>query len=125
MNQHSSIEVKYKKIFSLFLFFASIFILYVSSIVGFSLNTITGVVLFFVSILMLTRPIAVITPNNIQMMNLLGMTVKNYPYKPEQILIKDNSISVNGKKVISTLWADVNIKEVREFVLDISIDIQE
>jgi hypothetical protein len=103
MNQYSSIEIKYKKIFSLFLFFASVFILYVSFIVGFSLNTITGVILFFLSILMLTRPIAVITPNNIQMINLFGITGKSYPYTPDQILIKDNSISVNGKKVITTL----------------------
>jgi hypothetical protein len=119
MNQYSIIEIKYKKIFSLFLFFASVFILYVSFIVGFSLNTIIGVILFLLSILMLTRPIAVITPNNIQMINLLGITVKNYPYIPDQILIKDNSISINGKKVISTLWADVNIQEVREFLLRI------
>ncbi len=119
MNQYSSIEIKYKKIFSLFLFFASVFILYVSFIVGFSLSTITGVILFLLSILMLTRPVAVITPNNIQMINLLGITGKNYPYTPDQILIKDNSISVNGKKVISTLWADINIQEVREFFLRI------
>jgi hypothetical protein len=117
MNQYSSIEIKYKKIFSLFLFFTSMFILYVSFLVGFSLNTITGVILFLLSILMLTRPIAVITPNNVQMINLLGITVKNYPYTPDQILIKDNSIFVDGKKVISTLWADVNIQEVREFFL--------
>jgi uncharacterized membrane protein len=95
----------------------SIFILYVSLLAGFSLNTITGLILLLVSILMLTRNIAIITPHEIQMLNLLGMTVKTYSYTPDQIVITNNSIYVNDKKVISTMWADINIKQVREFVL--------
>ncbi len=96
---------------------ASIFILYVTLVAGFTLNSITGLVLLVVSILMLTRNIAVITPNEIQMMNLLGMTLKTYSYTPDQIVITNNSIIINNKKVLSTLWADINIKEVRKLVL--------
>lgn len=68
---------------------------------------------------MLTRTVAVITPNEIQMMNLLGITVKTYSYTPDQIVIANNSVYVNGKKVLSGLWADINIKEVKEFFLQI------
>ncbi|BAZ41913.1 hypothetical protein NIES4101_78810 [Calothrix sp. NIES-4101] len=117
MIQHSNIEIKYKKALPVFLFLCSVFIFYVSSVAGFSLNTITGVILLILSMLMLTRPVVIITSNNIQMMNLLGITVKNYPYIPEQILIQDKSIYVDGKKVISSLWLDVNLKEVKEFFL--------
>ncbi|BAB75689.1 hypothetical protein ACN23B_20035 [Anabaena sp. FACHB-709] len=119
MNQPSNLQVKYKKIFPIFMLICSIFILYVSLVAGFSLNTITGLILLLLSFLMLTRTVAVITPNEIQMMNLLGITVKTYSYTPDQIVIANNSVYVNGKKVLSGLWADINIKEVKEFFLQI------
>jgi hypothetical protein len=117
MEQDFKVTVKYKKIYPIFMLSASLFILYVSLLVGFSVNTITGLVLLIISILMLTRPIAVITPNTIQMMNLMGMTVNNYHYNHENIAITNNSILVGNKKVISNWWADINMKQARELML--------
>ncbi|MCF4965798.1 hypothetical protein [Nostoc sp. CMAA1605] len=119
MNQPSELEVKYKKIYPIFIGVCSILMLYTSLLVGFSLNTITGLILLLVSLLMLTRTVAVITQNEIQMRNLLGMTVKVYSYTPDQIVVANNSIYVNDKKVISGLWADINIQEVKAFFLQI------
>lgn len=119
MNQPSNLQVKYKKIFPILMLICSIFILYVSLLTGFSLNTITGLILLLLGLLMLTRTVAVITQNEIQMMNLLGMTVKVYSYTPDQIVVANNRIYVDGKTVISGWWADINIQEVKEFFLQI------
>lgn len=119
MNQTSYWQVKYKKIFPILMLICSIFILYVSLLTGFSLNTITGLILLLLGLLMLTRTVAVITQNEIQMMNLLGMTVKVYSYTPDQIVVANNCIYVDGKKVISGWWADINIQEVKAFFLQI------
>ncbi|AUS99474.1 hypothetical protein CLI64_03190 [Nostoc sp. CENA543] len=119
MNQPSELEVKYKKMYPIFILICSILILYTSLLVGFSLNTITGLILLLVSLLMLTRTVAVITQNEIQMRNLLGMTVKVYSYTPDQIVVANNNIYVNDKKVISGWWADINIQEVKAFFLQI------
>ncbi|HIK05121.1 MAG TPA: hypothetical protein IGS40_10455 [Trichormus sp. M33_DOE_039] len=119
MNQPPDLQVKYKKIFPILMLICSIFILYVSLLTGFSLNTITGLILLLLGLLMLTRTVAVITQNEIQMMNLLGMTVKVYSYTPDQIVVANNCIYVDGKKVISGWWADINIQEVKAFFLQI------
>ncbi|AFY35188.1 hypothetical protein [Calothrix sp. PCC 7507] len=117
MNYLTHLEIKYKKILPIFMLICSMFILYVSFLVGFSVNTITSLILLVVSVLMLTRNLAVITPNEIQMMNLLGTTVKRYSFTPEQIVITNNDVYIDGKKILSTWWADINIKEVRKFLL--------
>lgn len=117
MNNNFPIAVKYKKVFPILMLSSSIFILYVSLVVGFSLNTITGIVLLTLSIFMLTRPIALITSDSIQMKNLLGMTLKVYYYTPDNIVITNNSIIINNKKVLSTWLTDINIKQVRELIL--------
>jgi membrane-bound ClpP family serine protease len=119
MNQPSDLQVKYKKIFPILILVCSIFILCVSLLTGFTPNTITGLILLLLGLLMLTRTVAVITPNEIQMMNLLGMTVKVYSYTPDQIVVTNNSIYVNDKKVISGWWTDINIQEVKAFFLQI------
>lgn len=119
MNRTSNLEIKYKKIFPIFMLICSLFILYVSLLTGFSANTITGLILLLLSLLMLTRTVAVITQQEIQMLNLLGMIIKRYSYTPDQIVITNNSIYVNDKKVISLWWTDINIKEVKEFFLNI------
>lgn len=115
MVQEAQLQIKYKKIFPIFLLICSLFILYVTLVVGFTTNSVLGFLFLPLSILMLTRNLVTITPTEIEMKNLLGFTLKTYPYTPGQVSIRNNSIYVNDKKVFSTWWTDVNIRQLRAF----------
>ena len=112
MTGETRLKIKYKKVFPIFFLVCSIFILYAALVVGFTINTITGLIHLQLSVLMLTRSVVVITSNMIQMKNLLGMTVKEYPYTPEQVLIRNNSVFVTDKKIFSTWWTDTNVRRL-------------
>lgn len=65
---------------------------------------------------MLIRPTIVITQSTIQMKNLLGMTVKEHPYLPEQLSIRSGNVFVNEKKIFATWWTDTNTRQLRAFL---------
>ena len=115
MTRASLLTIKYKKAFPIFFLLCSAVILYAALVIGFTTNTIIGLILLPLSILMLIRSVIVITPNTIQMKNLLGMTVKEYSYAPEQISIRNNSVFVDDKKVFSVWWTDTNIRKLSAF----------
>jgi hypothetical protein len=117
MINQPTLEIGYKKVFPIVMLLSSLFILYVALIVGFTINTITGLVLLPVSILMLTRPVISMTPNEIQMKNLWGMVVKKYSYTRDRISLRNNSVYVDEKKVFSTWWANRNIKAIEAFLM--------
>lgn len=75
------------------------FILAVSAMVGGSINTITGLILAAVSILQLTVPVVVVTADEFQMRNLLGMTLRRVPYTLETVDVSGSVPRVEGKKV--------------------------
>jgi hypothetical protein len=118
MINQPTLDIGYKKVFPIFMLVCSLFILYVALLVGFTINTITGLILLPVSILMLTRPAISITPNEIQMKNLWGMVVKTYPYTRDRISLRNNSVYVGEKKVFSTWWADCNVKAIETFLMN-------
>ncbi len=116
MNQNLFLQIKYNKLLPIFLLFCSIFVLYVSLLVGISLNTITAIILLIVSLLMLLNPIVEITPSEIRMKNIIGKTVKTHLYTPDSIAFKNNNVYVDGKKILNTWWMDTDVNKIRAFV---------
>ena len=113
MNQY---EVKHNKILPVVAIIASVFILGTSLVIGFSLNTVTGILFLIIGIAMLSRPAAVITKEQIEIKNLLGMTLKRYPYMSKDISFKNNNLYVNDKKAISSFNASINQEEITNFI---------
>jgi hypothetical protein len=116
MSTDFPILVKYKKVIAIFFMACSIPILWVSLLVGPSLNTLTGILLFALSILFLSRPIAVITPTTIEIKNMLGFTLKVYPYTPNSIEMTKSGISLDDKQILSTWISDLNTEKFRELM---------
>lgn len=109
------LEIKYNVIFPIFFGACGLFILGSALIVGFSPRTILGLVILPLSVLMATRPVTILTPTEIQMKNLLGVTVKTHPCTPDSVSVKDKSVYVNGKKVFSTWWSNTSANQVKAF----------
>ena len=121
MNQNSTLKIKYSKVFSIFIILSSLFTLYAFSIAGkFSLIAVVNYIFLIVGILMLTRPIALITHNNIIMMNLLGMKLKVYSYTPDELQVTNSMITLCDTKLFLTWLTDINVRELREFLLKIN-----
>ena len=121
MNQNSTLKIKYSKVFSNFIILSSLFTLYAFSIAGkFSLIAVVNYIFLIVGILMLTRPIALITHNNIIMMNLLGMKLKVYSYTPDELQVTNSMITLGDTKLFLTWLTDINVRELREFLLKIN-----
>ncbi|MCH2228562.1 MAG: hypothetical protein MK033_12390 [Candidatus Caenarcaniphilales bacterium] len=121
MNQNSTLKIKYSKVFSIFIILSSLFTLYAFSIAGkFSLIAVVNYIFLIVGILMLTRPIALITHNNIIMMNLLGMKLKVYSYTPDELQVTNSMITLGDTKLFLTWLTDINVRELREFLLKIN-----
>ena len=121
MNQNSTLKIKYSKVFSIFIILSSLFTLYAFSIAGkFSLIAGVNYIFLIVGILMLTRPIALITHNNIIMMNLLGMKLKVYSYTPDELQVTNSMITLGDTKLFLTWLTDINVRELREFLLKIN-----
>ncbi|MGD1906204.1 MAG: hypothetical protein ACFB0C_09455 [Leptolyngbyaceae cyanobacterium] len=121
MPDQQYLKIKFHKALGIFELICSSFILCVSFLIGFSLNTITGLVLFGVSIRTLTSPMVVITPADIQMRNLLGMTLKRHPYSPEQVSVRNHLVYINEKRIFSTFFYDVSPKQVKAFFAQTSL----
>ena len=121
MNQNSTLKIKYSKVFSIFIILSSLFTLYAFSIAGkFTLIAVVNYIFLIVGILMLTRPIALITHNNIIMMNLLGMKLKVYSYTPDELQVTNSMITLGDTKLFLTWLTDINVRELREFLLKIN-----
>ncbi len=84
---------------------------------GFQLITVMGFILLPVSILMLTKNVIVIKTDCIEMKNLLGMTLKRYPYKYEQISIRNNNLYIDNQRVFSTILAGISSKQLKAFFI--------
>ena len=115
MVQEPILKIKYRKLFPIFFLVCGAFILYVALVIGFTPNTIIGIVLLPLGVLMLTRSVVSITRHTIQMKNLLGVTLKEYPYTPERVSIRNNSVYVEDNKVFSLWWTDTNLRKLNAF----------
>lgn len=92
-------KVTYSKGFGISLIIGSLFILSVSFIIGFSLNTLTGGLLLVVGIMYLNNPAIEYDKDELQIKNIYGGTVKKYSFRADKIEIKDGSIYSNDSKV--------------------------
>src|SRR4051812_33555327 len=73
-------RVTYHKAFGIIMIACSVFILGVSFLIGFSLNSITGAVLLLVGILYLNSAAVVYDKEELELKNLYGMTMKRYNF---------------------------------------------
>lgn len=92
-------RVTFNKVFGIIFLVLASLILYISLLIGPSLSTISGLVLLVVSVLYLVSPAVVYSPAEIQLKNLLGMTLKKYSFESDTITVKDQRIYVNGSKI--------------------------
>jgi len=92
-------RVTFNKILGIIFLVCSSFILFVSFTIGPSVSTISGFILLLVSILYLVSPAIVYDDNEIQMKNLLGMTLKRHSFEKDKITTQDRRIYVNDKKL--------------------------
>lgn len=111
------LEIKYKKIFPIFMLASCAIIFWAAFVSGFNLSTITGFILLPVSVLMLTQNVIIIKIDCIEMKNLLGMTLKKYPYKSEQISIRNNNLYIDNQKIFSTIWAGISSRQLKAFFI--------
>ncbi|MBE9198440.1 MULTISPECIES: hypothetical protein [unclassified Nodularia (in: cyanobacteria)] len=123
MNPKPKLEIRQKKTFPLFLLASSTFGLFRAYSTGFSegfsLMVILSLIAFIVCLLALIFPAIVITPNDIRVMILWGITIKVYPYYPEEISIRNDNIYINDKQIVSIALMDITIRELREFFEDV------
>ena len=114
MNQ----KVTYNKAFGIFLIITSSFIIGVSFLIGFSLNTFTGGILMVMGILYLKRPVIEYNENEIMMKNLYGTTMRKYSFSTDKITVKDGSMYTNDKKIRagSFMLNRLELEQLHQFI---------
>lgn len=70
------LAIHYNRFLATFLFICSLLILGASLLAGVSLNSITGLILLFVSVAYFVQPALVVTGSAVQHRNVLGMTLR-------------------------------------------------
>lgn len=101
MPEQLPIEVRYNKGWGIVMLLCSLFILGVAVLTAKLFpQAITGSILLLVSIGFLTQPVMVVAPGEVQLRNLLGMTMKRYEFASlAEIELRDGRVCVNGKPV--------------------------
>jgi hypothetical protein len=90
------LKIRQNRVFAIVILSCAIFILFVSFLIGPSLNLIIGFLNLFIGIKMLTQPVLVITDQEIEIKNLLGMTMKRVPFNSyAELEIEEGSLYVN------------------------------
>lgn len=92
-------KVTFIKIFGVLFLACSGFILFTSLAIGPSINTITGIILLLVSIFYLVNPALVYTDDELQVKNLMGMTLKRHSFINDKFTVDNRDIFINGKKL--------------------------
>jgi hypothetical protein len=113
MNEY---KIKYNKLFPLIIIISSTFIISASFVIGFSINSLLGGLLLVAGIFMLSKPVAVIKRDQIELKNILGMTLKKIPYSKKEISFKKNNLYIKDKKIISSFNASINQAEIMDFI---------
>jgi hypothetical protein len=82
----------------------------------------TGLVLLVLGILWLTRPLAVIHHDRIELMNMFsGNPARTYSYNRENVEITKSRVLVNSKAVLANWLTDLDTQAVRELVFGAAI----
>lgn len=103
MTDDQPMTLRHAKAFPIFALVCAAIILFASLSIGFSLNTIFGLVLLAVGILMLVRPLGVLSPQSLVFFRPIGGEAKTIRFEPDQIEIRKNAIFINDKKALP-LW---------------------
>lgn len=75
-----------------------------------------GGVVILIGILQLTTPTVVVTDTEIQMRNLLGMTLRRIPYQASNTEVKEGKVYVNDKKVRIGVGGFMHAPDVKKAV---------
>ena len=100
-----NVEIRYKKIFPMFILPCGVFIIFTALIISKPFpqtisQLIPGIICTLVSLGMLSKPMLVITSGQIEIKNLLGMTVKRHTYNNGELKVTSSGIFINEKKII-------------------------
>lgn len=91
------LAIRFQPIMGVFMLVAAIFILGTTLLVGVSVNTITGLILFGVSLGYLTQPAIVVTEREFEHKNILGMTMRRQAFGSlADVILEDGSVYVNN-----------------------------
>lgn len=100
------LSVGYNKAFGGFMLVCSLFILGVAVLTGTLFpQALTGGILLLVSLGYLTQPALVITASEVQLKNMLGMTVKSYAVRePADLKLRDGKLMVRDEQLRTAKW---------------------
>jgi len=118
------IKVGHNKVFAVIILACAGFILFVSFLIGPSLNLIVGFLNLFIGIQMLAKPFLVIGEREIQLKNLFGMTLRRFHYSSPSDLEMDGSIlyvNHNGERrkvsrISSFLHHAPDVQRLKDFI---------
>lgn len=101
MSSPLPIEVRYNRVWGIVMLAGSIFILGVAVLTGKMFpQSITGGILLLVSIGFLTQPVLVVAPGEVQLRNLLGMTMKRHAFASlTELELRGSRLCLNGKPI--------------------------
>jgi hypothetical protein len=101
MSEPLPIAVRYNQAWGIVGLLCSVFILGVAFLTGDLFpQAITGGILLFVSFGFLTQTVFVVAPGEVQLRNLLGMTMKRHPFSSlADLELRDGRLRVDGKPV--------------------------
>lgn len=103
MTDEEPMTLRHAKAFPVFALVCGAIVLFASLSIGFSLNTIIGLVSLVAGILLLTRPLGVLSPQSLVFFRPIGGEAKTILFEPEDIEVHKNAIVIHGKKALP-LW---------------------
>ena len=92
-------KVSYVKILGMIFLVCSVGLMVTALFVGPSLNTVTGIIMFILSVCYLVNPPIVYTNEKIMMKNLWGMTTKTYWFSTDELSVYDDDIYARGRRI--------------------------
>lgn len=92
------IKVKANPIFPIVQLIAGVFILITAIIIGDLLQLVMGSFFILIGVLFLTQPVLVVTNTEIQLRNMIGMTLKKAFHQKQNITFDENKLMVDGKR---------------------------
>ena len=94
------IRIKYKPWFGILGLAAGLFVLITGlALRGRGILLVNGGILLLVGLLQLVQPVVIIVEGEIQVRNLLGMTMKRFAFRPEDVTFEGLKIFVAGQRV--------------------------
>ncbi|MCP4439151.1 MAG: hypothetical protein GY810_09435 [Aureispira sp.] len=95
------IKVKSNQIFPVIQLIAAIIILVTAFMSEDMIQLLMGSFFIFLAVMLFTQPILVVTQSEIQLKNLLGMTMRKVAYNGKVVTLDNNKLMVDGKKVFT------------------------